>query len=248
MIRVVTYQIWKVVRTPSSYWKNVSEFTQQPLSLFIADRPILIREKSSQRTTFSSLDSGEDVTLTCEFDGFPTPEIKFQKDSNELNTSDVTSRPGFVSYKFRVRNQGDFGFYSCVATNSRGTETYYMELYERGKLNLIVCLRFLSSRRVWARMVFRGVWSERKFESRERPWGPFLESPGNLTVQKSYFEIRVLSKVGCVLTSNEVHFVSLADNFTVQLSKLLKLPSSMENKTGSFEKRAPGPRKEIENL
>ena len=97
-------------------------------------------------------------------------------------------------------------------------------------------------------MVFRGVWSERKFESRERPWGPFLESPGNLTVQKSYFEIRVLSKVGCVLTSNEVHFVSLADNFTVQLSKLLKLPSSMENKTGSFEKRAPGPRKEIENL
>ena len=37
-------------------------------------------------------------------------------------------------------------------------------------------------------------------------------------------------KVECVLTSNEVHFVSLADNFTVQFSNLLKLLSGMENK------------------
>ena len=47
--------------------------------------------------------------------------------------------------------------------------------------------------------------------------------------------------------SNEVNFVTLADNFIVQFSNLLKLPSGMENKsaypgpviTGSFEKRAP---------
>ena len=61
--------------------------------------------------------------------------------------------------------------------------------------------------------------------------GPFLESPGNLTGPKSYFEIKVSRKVECVLTSNEVHFVSLADNFTVQISKLLKIVSLMENKT-----------------
>ena len=61
--------------------------------------------------------------------------------------------------------------------------------------------------------------------------GPFLETPGNITGPKSYFEIEVSRKVGCVLTSNEVHFVSLANNFTEQLSKLLKLPSGMENKT-----------------
>ena len=30
--------------------------------------------------------------------------------------------------------------------------------------------------------------------------------------------------VGVVLTSDEVHFVSLTDNFTVKFSKLLKLP------------------------
>ena len=63
------------------------------------------------------------------------------------------------------------------------------------------------------------------------PWGPFLERPGNLTGPISYFEIKVSRRVGCVLTSNEDQFVSLADNFTVQFSNLLKLSSGMENKT-----------------
>ena len=44
----------------------------------------------------------------------------------------------------------------------------------------------------------------------------FLERPGNLTGPKSYFQIKFSRKVACVLTSNKVHFVSLADNFTVQ--------------------------------
>ena len=61
--------------------------------------------------------------------------------------------------------------------------------------------------------------------------GPFLERPGKLTGPKSYFEIKFSRKVGCVLTSNEVHFVSLADNFNVQFSNLLKLLSRMKNKT-----------------
>ena len=45
--------------------------------------------------------------------------------------------------------------------------------------------------------------------------GPFLERPSKLTGPVSHFEIEVSRKVGCVLTSNEVHFVSLAENFTV---------------------------------
>ena len=59
--------------------------------------------------------------------------------------------------------------------------------------------------------------------------GPFLERPGELTGPKSYFEIKISRKVCCVLTSNEAHFVSLANSFT--FSKLLKLPFLMENKT-----------------
>ena len=64
------------------------------------------------------------------------------------------------------------------------------------------------------------------------PRARFSIRPGNLTGPVSHFEIKVSRKVGCVLTSNEVHFVSqLANNFTVPFSKLLKLPSLMENKT-----------------
>ena len=48
-----------------------------------------------------------------------------------------------------------------------------------------------------------------------RSRGPFLEIPGKLTGPVSCFEIEVSRKVGCVLTSNEVHFVSLTENFTV---------------------------------
>ena len=61
--------------------------------------------------------------------------------------------------------------------------------------------------------------------------GSFLEKPGNLTGPKSCFEIKASRKVGRVLTSSEVSFVSLADNFTEQFSNLLKLSSGMENQT-----------------
>ena len=47
----------------------------------------------------------------------------------------------------------------------------------------------------------------------------------------SYFEIKFSRKVCCALTSIEAHYVSLANNFTVPFSKLLELPSLMENKT-----------------
>ena len=40
--------------------------------------------------------------------------------------------------------------------------------------------------------------------------GPFLETPGNLTGLESDFDIKVSRRVGRVLTSDEVHFVSLA--------------------------------------
>ena len=73
--------------------------------------------------------------------------------------------------------------------------------------------------------------------------GPFPERPDNLTGPKSYFEIKISRKVGCVLTSNEVHFVSLADNFIVQFSNLLKLPSKMGKKQSLPGASRNGPRK-----
>ena len=77
--------------------------------------------------------------------------------------------------------------------------------------------------------------------------GPFLERPGNLSGLESDSEINASRKVGCVLTSNEVHFVSLADNFTVQFLNLLKLSSGMKTKQlngpGNYQElREMGPR------
>ena len=61
-------------------------------------------------------------------------------------------------------------------------------------------------------------------------WGPFLERPDSLPGPESDFDIKVSRKAWCVLTSDEVHFVSLADNFTVQLSNFLKLPLEWKTK------------------
>ena len=78
-------------------------------------------------------------------------------------------------------------------------------------------------------MAFRTRKVSEAFEKRAPGPGPFLERPGNLTGPESDFDIKVSRKVGRVLTSDEVHVVSLADNFTVQFSNLLKL--SLEWKT-----------------
>ena len=53
---------------------------------------------------------------------------------------------------------------------------------------------------------------------------------GAFEKRESDFDIKVSRKVGCVLTFDEVHFVSLADNFTVQLSNFLKLPPEWKTK------------------
>ena len=78
--------------------------------------------------------------------------------------------------------------------------------------------------------------------------GPFLERPGNLTGPESDFDIKVSRKVGRVLTPDDVHFVSLADNFTVQVSNLFKLPLEWKtkqlNEPGNYrELRETGPKR-----
>ena len=74
-----------------------------------------------------------------------------------------------------------------------------------------------------------------------RTRGPFLERPGNLTGPESDFDMKVSRKVGRVLASIEVHFVSPADNFKAQFSNLLKL--SLEWKTKQLN--GPGNYREL---
>ena len=67
--------------------------------------------------------------------------------------------------------------------------------------------------RIWNCLTFGSLILRRYLFPRVRdtsdPGARFSKDP------VSYFEIEVSRKVGCVLTSNEVHFVSLAENVTV---------------------------------
>lgn len=81
---------------------------------------------------FSSLGSNEEITLNCVFDGFPVPRVRFHKYGVELNSSGITYGPGSATYKLSVSSQSDFGFYTCKATNNRGSASHYIEVYEPG--------------------------------------------------------------------------------------------------------------------
>ena len=50
----------------------------------------------------------------------------------ELNNSGISYAAGSVTYKFVVKSENDFGFYTCEATNSRGSASYLIELYMPG--------------------------------------------------------------------------------------------------------------------
>ncbi|KAL9965512.1 hypothetical protein ACROYT_G029319 [Oculina patagonica] len=125
-------EITKVIKTDRGKYECRGKTNKAEVMLFVEYSPVLISERSTQKTIFSSIDSGEEITLKCEFDGFPTPEVRFEIAGVEINNSDVTTSPGKASYKLRVTSQNDFAFYTCVATNRRGTATHYIEVYERG--------------------------------------------------------------------------------------------------------------------
>lgn len=147
-----------------------------------ADSPVLIRESSTHGTIFSSLDSNEEITLKCKFDGFPVPELKFQFAGVNLNS--IFNASGFVSYKFRVTRPRDFGFYSCVAENKMGTVTHYIEVYERGEF------KFLKTR------LIKVIYSVKKTGTELPPvLPPVLPRLHLLTSKESLYSLRSLKKV-----------------------------------------------------
>lgn len=99
---------------------------------YFADGPILNRERSASKTIFSALGSNEQITLNCVFDGFPAPRVRFKKMGKVLNNSGISYGSGTASYKFSVKSENDFGFYTCDASNSRGCAFHYIEVYKTG--------------------------------------------------------------------------------------------------------------------
>ena len=98
-------------------------------------------------------------------------------------------------------------------------------------------------RKIARRKFFSVLASEPNLESNKKIKKK-ISVIGTLTDQKSLFQIKVSRKVGCVLTSNEFHFVSLADNFIVQnlLNPHFELKTKQLNAPGNYrELRETGP-------
>lgn len=108
------------------------ERNKTEVMLYVEYGPILNRERSASKTIFSALGSNEQITLNCVFDGFPAPRVRFKKMGKVLNNSGISYGSGSASYKFSVKSENDFGFYTCDASNSRGCAFHYIEVYKTG--------------------------------------------------------------------------------------------------------------------
>ena len=100
--------------------------------LFFAVSPVLNKERSTPKTIYSSLDDKNEISVTCVFEGYPVPRVRLKTMGVELNNSGISYAAGSVTYKFVVKSENDFGFYTCEATNSRGSASYLIELYMPG--------------------------------------------------------------------------------------------------------------------
>ena len=65
---------------------------------------------------------------------------------------------------------------------------------------------------------------------------PFLESPGNLSGLELYFKIKIEKKANYFVALKPVHFVSLADESIIKISKL-EIPIFSENRTALRARR-----------
>ena len=100
--------------------------------LLFADSPVFSRKRSTSKTIYSSIDSNREITLNCVFEGYPVPRVRFKRMGVELNNSGISYEAGSASYNFFVKSENDFGFYTCEATNDRGSANHFIEVYKPG--------------------------------------------------------------------------------------------------------------------
>ena len=83
----------------------------------------------------SVLDQADDLDLTCEVTGIPTPSITWYHNGQEL-TSTTDSRVSFPKFnKMRIQYVRGYnsGEYQCVAVNDAGVARQALTVYVRGR-------------------------------------------------------------------------------------------------------------------
>ena len=89
-------------------------FLLQSHCLLITDQPEFNRHPLNETKT-----EGENVTLTCDADGNPTPTFSWTKDGSVVNTTlRITFNENNKNLTITNVSRGDSGEYICVATNN----------------------------------------------------------------------------------------------------------------------------------
>ena len=83
--------------------------------LLIADQPEISTHPQSQAVT-----DGNNVTLSCNATGNPSPSISWTKDGSAVNSPRIILSSDNKQLTITNVNSGDSGQYRCVANNSIG--------------------------------------------------------------------------------------------------------------------------------
>lgn len=129
---VLLLEIRKLNKSDVGRYECRGDQTRIRAMLYVEFSPVLNKERSTPKTIYSSLDDKNEISVTCVFEGYPVPRVRLKTMGVELNNSGISYAAGSVTYKFVVKSENDFGFYTCEATNSRGSASYLIELYMPG--------------------------------------------------------------------------------------------------------------------
>ena len=114
---------------------SLSIYTVRNIVFFTIVHPQLIGFPSSVR----SVVVGEDLVVSCEAEGRPTPSILWKKNNTVLNSSqsDISIMSSNGRSELTITNVTNFesGEYSCTAVNQVGNDTHFFEVNTIGKFN-----------------------------------------------------------------------------------------------------------------
>lgn len=125
-------EIDKLNRSDGGQYECRGAQSRVRVMLYVEYSPVFSRKRSTSKTIYSSIDSNREITLNCVFEGYPVPRVRFKRMGVELNNSGISYEAGSASYNFFVKSENDFGFYTCEATNDRGSAYHFIEVYKPG--------------------------------------------------------------------------------------------------------------------
>ena len=75
------------------------------------------------------------MTITCYWWGFPVPDLSIKKNNKALPSDDVRIDGPRLEVTVTIKDEDDFGDYTCHASNTYGEATYVLSVMKAGQWN-----------------------------------------------------------------------------------------------------------------